>query len=86
MDPEQVIKELQALTGRMPGWSPTEEDPESKYMHARWMKWSAQRELIDKYTEKMRKSKAAEKESKSTSTVPVRSSDYIGSPSRDSLR
>ena len=86
MEPDQVIKELKVLTGRMPAWSPSEQDPDSKYMHARWIKWSAQQELIDAYAGKMRESKAAEQKSKSDSTDPIRSKDYIGSPSRGSLR
>ena len=84
MDPTQVVSDLKELVGPMPAWSPNQQDPDSKYMHARWVKWSAQSELIQAYIEKMKKSKAAEMRSKSTSSAPIRSRDYLGSPERGS--
>lgn len=90
MDPSQAIADLKRLAGPMPAWSPTEADPHCEMQKARWIKWSAQQELIEKYARLMKESEKArekaDKKSRSASTDPIRSRDYIGSPLRDSPR
>jgi len=53
---------------------------------ARWIKWSAQQELIEAYARLMKDSEAAAKKpakkSRSDSSDQIRSRDYLGSPLR----
>ena len=86
MDPNQAIADLKRLVGPMPAWSPTEADPHSEMQKVRWMKWSCQNELIGAYARMMKDSEAAAKKdakkSRSVSSDPIRSRDYLGSPLR----
>ena len=86
MDPNQAVADLRRLMGPMPAWSPTLEDPESSVQKSRWIKWSAQQELIEAYVRMMKDSAEAEKKaakkSRSASSDQIRSRDYLGSPLR----
>ena len=86
MDPNQAIDDLRRLVGRMPCWTPSEADPHSEFQRAKWIKWSAQNELVERYARAMKDSqdatKKAAKKSRSASSDPIRSRDYIDSPLR----